>query len=183
MIYHQTSLVGAMVVESEPRGDERGSFARTMCRQEFVEHGLQADFVQQNSSVSAVAGTIRGMHFQLSPHTEAKFVRCIRGRIVDVIVDLRRSSPTFMQHEVFELSSTNNRMLYVPEGFAHAFQTLVDDCEVMYLVTAAYAPEAERGLRYSDPLLKIDWPLPVSNISPKDAAWPLLGEEPPAFFP
>lgn len=183
MIYHETSLADAVVVESEPRGDERGSFARTMCRQEFIEHGIKADFVQQNSSASALAGTLRGMHFQLSPHTEAKFVRCIRGRIVDVIVDLRRNSPTFMKHEQFELSATNNRMLYVPEGFAHAFQTLVDDCEVTYLVTAPYTPEAERGLRYSDPLLNIDWPLPVSNISPKDAAWPLLGTDPPVFFP
>ena len=182
MIFHPTELADATLVEMEVRGDERGSFARTMCRSEFEAHGLSADFEQQNTSVSAHAGTIRGMHFQLAPHTEAKFVRCIRGAIVDVIVDLRRGSPSFLRHGKFELSAANKRMLYVPEGFAHAFQTLEDDSEVTYLVTAGYAPEAERGLRYNDPRLGIDWPLPVTTISPKDAAWPLLGEGEPDFF-
>jgi dTDP-4-dehydrorhamnose 3,5-epimerase len=181
MIFHRTELADAFLIEAEVRGDERGSFARTMCRSEFEQHGLSADFVQQNTSVSAQAGTLRGMHFQLRPHTEAKFVRCIRGTIVDVIVDLRRGSPSFMRHGKFELSAANNRMLYVPEGFAHSFQTLVDDCEVTYLVTASYAPEAERGLRWNDPRLGIDWPLPVTTISPKDAAWPLLEGEPDFF--
>ena len=182
MNFHETTLADARLVEPIIRGDERGSFARTMCRSLFEEHGISADFVQQNTSVSAEAGTIRGMHFQLPPHTEGKFVRCIRGAILDVIVDLRRSSPTFMRHEGFELSAENHRMLWVPPGFAHSFQTLRDDTEVTYLVTAAYAPEAERGLRYSDPRLRIDWPLPVSTISPKDDAWPLLGEDEPDFF-
>nr|WP_294169696.1 dTDP-4-dehydrorhamnose 3,5-epimerase [uncultured Sphingomonas sp.] len=182
MIFHKTALADATLVEAVVRGDERGSFARTMDRALFEEHGLKADFVQQNTSVSAQAGTLRGMHFQLRPHTEAKFVRCIRGAIVDVIVDIRRGSPTFMQHGKFELSATNNRMLYVPEGFAHSFQTLVDDCEVTYLVTAAYAPDAERGLRWNDPRLGIEWPLPVTTISPKDASWPLLETDEPDFF-
>ena len=142
---------------------------------------MDASFVQQNASVSALAGTIRGMHFQHRPHTEAKLVRCTRGAIVDVIVDLRRGSPSFLDHEKFELSAENGRILYVPEGFAHAFQTLVDDCEVTYLVTASYSPEAEGGLRYCDPRLAIEWPLPVSNISPKDAAWPLLDGGPDYF--
>lgn len=182
MIYHPTSLADALLAEPEIRGDERGSFARTMCRAEFAEHGIVGEFVQQNSSVSVHAGTIRGMHFQLAPHTEGKFVRCIRGAILDVIVDLRRSSPSFMRHEGFELSAQNHRMLWVPPGFAHSFQSLSDDTEVTYLVTAAYAPDAERGLRYDDPRLAIDWPLPVTTISAKDAAWPLLGPDQPDFF-
>jgi dTDP-4-dehydrorhamnose 3,5-epimerase len=182
LIFHQTALVDAWLIDPEFRGDERGSFARTMCRKEFEDHGLNADFVQQNTSMSALAGTVRGMHFQLKPNTEAKFVRCIRGAIVDVIVDLRRRSRSFMQHGMFELSAANGRMLYVPEGFAHSFQTLVDDTEVTYLVTASYAPEAERGLRFSDPRLDIGWPLAVTTISQKDASWPLLESDEPAFF-
>jgi dTDP-4-dehydrorhamnose 3,5-epimerase len=182
MIFHQTRLRDALLIEPEIRGDERGSFARTMCRDEFAAQGVTVDFTQQNTSVSAQAGTLRGMHFQLAPHTEGKLVRCIRGAILDVIVDLRRSSPTFLAHEGYELSASNHRMLWVPPGFAHSFQTLTDDTEVTYLVTAAYAPEAERGVRYDDPRLGIAWPLPVSTISPKDASWPLLGEEQPNFF-
>lgn len=182
MIFRPTTLADALLVEPEIRSDERGSFARTMCRDEFSAQGIDADFVQQNTSVSAQAGTIRGMHFQLPPHTEGKFVRCIRGAVLDVIVDLRRGSPSFLQHEGFELSASNHRMLWVPPGFAHSFQTLSDETEVTYLVTAAYAPDAERGLRFDDPRLGIDWPLPVSTISPKDAAWPLLDDTEPGFF-
>lgn len=182
MIFDKTDLADAWLIAPEFHGDERGAFARTMCRAEFEKCGLNADFVQQNTSISAQAGTVRGMHFQLAPHTEAKFVRCIRGALVDVIVDLRRNSPTFMRHGIFELSAANNRMLYVPAGFAHAFQTLSDDTEATYLVTAAYTPEAERGLRYNDPRLGIEWPLPVSTISAKDASWPLLETDEPDFF-
>jgi dTDP-4-dehydrorhamnose 3,5-epimerase len=182
MILHDTSLADARLIELQPRGDERGWFARTMSRTEFEQAGLNADFRQQNTSVSANAGTLRGMHFQLGPHTEAKLVRCIRGAIVDIIVDLRLGSPSYLKHEKFELTPSNNRILYVPEGFAHAFQTLTEDTEVTYLVTADYTPEAERGVRYSDPRLGIDWPLEVTTISPKDAAWPLLGEGDPGFF-
>jgi dTDP-4-dehydrorhamnose 3,5-epimerase len=177
MIFHPTTLKDAFVIELEKRGDDRGFFARTMCRQEFGSHGLDTDYVQQNTSVSAHAGTIRGMHYQLPPHTEAKLVRCIEGEIVDIIVDLRRDSPSFMKHEKFTLSDRNRRQLYVPRGFAHAFQAISDNVEVSYLVSAAYAPAAERGLRFSDPRLGIEWPLPVTVISDKDASWPLLGDD------
>jgi dTDP-4-dehydrorhamnose 3,5-epimerase len=181
MIFQPTSLKDALLIEPQIRGDERGSFARTWDRRLFAEQGIEGVFVQQNTSVSAHAGTVRGMHFQLPPHTEGKFVRCIRGAILDVIVDLRCSSPSFLRHEGFELSIANHRMLWVPPGFAHSFQTLADDTEVTYLVTADYAPDAERGLRFDDPRLGIDWPLPVTVISPKDASWPLLDGEPDFF--
>ncbi|MBB4641401.1 dTDP-4-dehydrorhamnose 3,5-epimerase [Rhizorhapis suberifaciens] len=182
MIFHETTLKDAWLIEPELRGDERGSFARTMCRDEFARYGLATDYVQQNMSVSATAGTIRGMHFQRRPYTEAKLVRCVRGAILDVIVDLRTNSPTYLRHEGFELTAENHRQLYVPPGFAHAFQTLVDDIEVSYLVSAPYTPEAEGGVRYNDPLLGIKWPLPVSVISEKDANWPLLTAEGPGMF-
>jgi len=174
MIFHETSLKDAWLIEPELRGDARGSFARTMCRDEFAAHGLIADYVQQNMSVSALAGTIRGMHYQQPPFTEAKLVRCVRGAIVDIIVDLRGNSPTYLKHEKFELTAENHHQLYVPPGFAHAFQTLIDDIEVSYLVSAPYTPSAERGVRFSDPLLGIEWPRPVTTISDKDANWPLL---------
>ena len=174
MIFHKTSLQDAFLIELEKRGDDRGFFARTMCRQEFAAHGLDTDYVQQNTSFSAYKGTIRGMHYQLPPHTEAKLVRCIEGAIVDIIVDLRRDSPTYLKHEKFELTDANRRQLYVPRGFAHAFQAVSDDVEVSYLVSAAYTPAAERGVRFSDPRFGIEWPLPVTVISDKDANWPLL---------
>jgi dTDP-4-dehydrorhamnose 3,5-epimerase len=176
MIFHKTNLSDVWVVELEKRGDERGFFARTMCREEFAAHGMDTDYVQQNTSYSAHRGTIRGMHYQLPPHAEAKFVRCIAGAIVDIIVDLRRQSPTYMRHGQFELDDRNRLQLYVPRGFAHAFQTVSDNVEVSYLVSAPYMPTAERGLRYSDPRLDIQWPLPVAAISDKDASWPLLDE-------
>jgi len=182
MIFRETTLKDAWLIDVEPRGDERGMFARTFCRDEFSAYGLLTDFVQQNMSVSAQAGTIRGMHYQRAPYTEAKLVRCVRGRILDVIVDMRSASPTYLKHEAFELSAANRRQLYVPPGFAHSFQTLVDDIEVSYLVTAPYTPAAEGGLRYSDPLLAIEWPLPVTTISDRDAAWPLLDQEAEPIF-
>jgi dTDP-4-dehydrorhamnose 3,5-epimerase len=174
VIFHQTTLAGAFLIEPELRGDERGFFARTMCRDEFEAHGLNADFVQQNMSVSLSQGTLRGLHYQRPPNAEAKLIRCVRGKIWDVIVDVRPESPRYLHQEGFELSDENHRMLYVPEGFAHGFQTLTRATEVNYLVTATYAPEAECGLRYDDPKLGIGWPLPVSSISPKDTSWPLL---------
>ena len=174
MIYRETTLTDAWLIEVEWRRDERGGFGRTMDAREFEAHGMDSVYVQQNASVSAQAGTVRGLHFQRPPHAEAKLVRCLRGRILDVIVDLRRDSPTFMRHEGFELSAENGQMLYVPKGFAHGFQTLVDDVEVSYLVSAYYAPEAEGGLRHDDPQLGIRWPLPVTVLSAKDGAWPLL---------
>ena len=177
MKFIETELEDAWLVELEPRGDERGSFARSFSRDEFTERGLLADYVQANASVSAHRGTVRGLHFQRAPHTEAKLVRCVRGAILDVIVDLRSGSPTYLRHQGFELSASNRRQLYVPPGFAHGFQSLNDDIEITYMVSAQYTPTAEGGVRYDDPMIGIAWPLPVSVISDKDARWPLLKRE------
>ena len=176
MIFHQTTLNDACLIDLELRGDERGHFARSFCEDEFASHGLISQFVQQNLSRSARRGTLRGLHYQVQPHGEAKLIRCTRGAIVDVIVDIREESSTYLRHECFELTADNQRQLYVPPGFAHAFQTLCDDVEVSYLVSAKYAPAAERGLRYNDERLGIDWPQVVAPISEKDAAWPLLAD-------
>lgn len=180
MIFHDTELKDARLIELKLLGDERGAFARTFSRDEFAEAGMASVYVQQNMSVSTRAGTVRGMHFQRAPHTEAKLIRCLRGAILDVIVDLRAASPTYLRHQGFELSAANRHQLYVPPGFAHGFQTLVDDVEVSYLVSAAYAPAAEGGLRHDDPALGIAWPMPATVISAKDAAWPLLDPNDPA---
>lgn len=174
MIFKSTTLEGAFIVEMEPRGDDRGFFARVMCRDEFEAHGLIGDFPQINMSYSVHKGTLRGLHYQVEPHGEAKLVRCLRGAVMDVIVDMRPNSPTFRKHEQFELTADNRRQLYVPPGFAHGFLTLVDDAEVTYPVSARYEPSAERGVRYDDPALGIKWPVPVVHVSPKDATWPLL---------
>ncbi|UXZ53176.1 dTDP-4-dehydrorhamnose 3,5-epimerase [Halomonas sp. 7T] len=182
MLFHQTNLKDARLIELEPRGDERGFFARTMCRVEFERQGLLSDFVQQNTSFSAQRGTLRGLHYQRQPHAEAKLVRCLKGAIVDVIVDIRKDSETYLQHQLFELTDTNRLQLYVPPGFAHSFQTLTDDVEVSYLVSAAYHPEAERGLRYNDERLAIEWPIPPTVVSEKDASWPLISERNEALF-
>jgi dTDP-4-dehydrorhamnose 3,5-epimerase len=182
MIFRKTTLKDAYLIELEKRGDDRGFFARTMCREEFAGHGLDIEYVQQNTSFSARKGTLRGMHYQVPPYAEAKLVRCIKGALVDIIVDLRRGSPSYMKHECFELDEESRRQLYVPRGFAHAFQTVSDNVELSYLVSAPYVPSAERGLRYSDPVLGIRWPLPVTVISDKDASWPLLEREPAAVF-
>tara|TARA_R110002020_G_scaffold24842_2_gene81185 strand:+ start:317 stop:865 length:549 start_codon:yes stop_codon:yes gene_type:complete len=182
MHFHQTNLTDARLIELEPLGDERGFFARTMCRAEFERHGLLSDFVQQNTSFSAQRGTLRGLHYQRQPHAEAKLVRCIRGAIVDVIVDIREESATYLHHQLFELTAANRHQLYVPPGFAHSFQTLTDDVEVSYLVSAAYHPESESGLRYNDERLAIEWPTPPTVVSEKDASWPLISERTEALF-
>ncbi len=174
MIFTETALSGAFLVEPELRQDERGQFARTFCAREFEALGLNPTVAQGNVSFNYEAGTLRGMHFQRPPHAEVKLVRCTQGAIVDVIVDLRPESPTFGQHVAYELSAANRRALYVPERFAHGYQTLVADVEVSYQVSQFYAPQAEGGVRHDDPELGIAWPLEVSTISPKDAAWPLL---------
>ncbi|WFM70030.1 dTDP-4-dehydrorhamnose 3,5-epimerase [Halomonas sp. CKK8] len=176
MKFIETNLKDAFLIELEPRGDDRGFFARTMCRDEFANVGLNSDFVQQNTSFSVHRGTLRGLHYQTPPHGEDKLVRCLQGAIVDVIVDIRKDSPTYMQHQMFELTSRNRQQLYVPKGFAHSFMTLEDNVEVSYLVTATYAPGSEDGLRYDDERLGIEWPLPVSVISEKDSSWPLISE-------
>lgn len=172
MLFHQTTLKDAVLIDLEPRGDARGMFARTFCAREFEAAGLKTAFVQQNASVSVEKGTLRGMHRQEQPHAEAKLVRCVRGALLDVIIDLRPESPTYLKWEGFELTADNRRQLYVPEGFAHGFQTLTENVEVSYLVSAFYTPDAERGVRFNDPVFGINWPLPVTVMSDKDANWP-----------
>ena len=169
-----TPLAGAVVVELEPRADDRGFFARSFCREEFAAAGLEPAVEQCNVSFNHLAGTLRGMHLQVAPATEAKLVRCTSGAVLDSIVDLREDSATYLQSFSVELSAANRYALYVPPLFAHGYQTLVDGAEVMYQVSRAYTPGAERGLRYDDPALGLTWPLPVSVISEKDASWPLL---------
>ena len=149
---------------------------RIICSKDFAAHGLVGEFVQASISYNRSRGTVRGMHFQWPPSSEAKLVRCIRGAIIDVIVDMRPDSPTRLQHVAVELTAANRRSFYVPPYFAHGYQSLEDDTEVFYQVAGSYEPSAERGLRHDDPALGIEWPLPVSVISEKDAAWPLLDE-------
>jgi dTDP-4-dehydrorhamnose 3,5-epimerase len=176
MRFVETTLAGAMVVELEPATDHRGTFVRTFCADEFREHGLDPHVAQSNLSVTRQAGSLRGLHYQLPPRAESKYVRCLRGRIFDVIVDLRPASPTRLQHVAIELGADDNRALYVPALFAHGFQTLTDDVEVEYQMGASYAPELARGLRYDDPSLGIAWPRAVTDISERDTQWPLLSE-------
>ena len=156
------------------RTDERGFFARTFDRQEFLDAGLEPVVEQANLSFNHRAGTLRGMHYQVAPATEAKLVRCTRGAVLDVAVDLRPDSPSYLQHVAVELTANSRTALYVPPMFAHGYLTLEDACEVVYQVSAAYAPGAERGLRYDDPALGIAWPVPVAVVSEKDRDWPLL---------
>lgn len=172
MKFTETPLQGAFVVDLEPRGDDRGFFARTFCAREFREHGLDDRLVQGNMSFSRIKGTLRGMHYQLPPAAETKFVRCTRGAIFDVIVDLRPESPTYRRWFGAELTPENRRALYVPKMFAHGFMTLVEDSEASYLVGEYYSPEHERGFRYNDPVFAIEWPGEVNLISPKDENWP-----------
>jgi dTDP-4-dehydrorhamnose 3,5-epimerase len=174
MRFIATTLAGACIVEPEPHKDNRGLFARTFCAREFQNHGLTSAFVQCNSSWNARKGTVRGLHYQISPSSEAKLVRCTAGALWDVIVDLRPDSPTYLQHFGVELSSTNRRALYIPEMFAHGFQTLEDGTEVFYQMSDFYTPELARGLRYDDPKLAIKWPLAAVCISDKDQTWELL---------
>ncbi len=172
MIFTPTRLGGLWLVEMERHADERGYFARSWCRREFAEHGLDAAPAQASVSFNAKAGTLRGMHFQRPPHAETKLVRCTRGAIWDVAIDLRPGSPTRGQWQGFELTAENGAALYIPEGFAHGFQTLAAGSEAFYLISTFHAPEAAAGVRYDDPAFGVRWPLPVACISPRDAAWP-----------
>jgi dTDP-4-dehydrorhamnose 3,5-epimerase len=172
VIILETPLKGAFTIDLERRSDERGFFARTFCRKEFDAAGLNTQLVQCNLSYNYLRGTLRGMHFQTPPAAEVKVVRCTRGVICDVIVDLRPESPTYLSHYAVELSSDNGRALYVPEMFAHGYQALTEGAEVAYQVTEYYTPGCERGIRYDDAMLAISWPLPVTSISEKDATWP-----------
>ncbi|WP_431284612.1 dTDP-4-dehydrorhamnose 3,5-epimerase [Humitalea sp. 24SJ18S-53] len=174
MIFHKTPLETARLIELEKRGDARGFFARFFCEKEFAAEGLTTRFVQVNNSLSAKKGTLRGMHYQLPPAAETKLVRCIRGAFWDVIVDLRPDSPSFGKWYGAELSAENRLMMYVPHGFAHGFITLTEDAEALYMVDAFYAPEGERGLRWNDPAIGIQWPIAPEEISDKDQKWPDL---------
>lgn len=172
MKFGETTIAGVFEIDLERAEDERGFFARSFCMREFAARGLNPLVNQCSLSYSAVAGTLRGMHYQAPPHAEAKLVRCVRGAIYDVALDLRPSSPTFRRWHASELSAENRRMLYIPEGCAHGFQTLTDDTEVLYQISAAYVPAAARRLRWNDPAFDIRWPAAVSCISPDDAAQP-----------
>lgn len=173
MKFTDTAIAGAFVVEPEPRADARGTFARLWDQEEFRARGLSTAFVQCNDSVSHRRGTLRGLHYQAAPHGEVKLVRCVRGAVFDVAVDVRAGSPTFGRWFGVELSGENRRMLYVPEGCAHGYLTLADACEVIYPVTATYHPECERGVRWNDPRFAIAWPdVGPLSLSDKDRSWP-----------
>jgi dTDP-4-dehydrorhamnose 3,5-epimerase len=176
MIFVETELAGAYILELERRQDARGFFARAFCQKEFEAHGLKPVIAQANIASNPKKGTLRGMHFQFPPAAETKLVRCTRGAIVDIIVDLRPESPTYLRHIAVELNEDNQRALYVPERFAHGYQVLRDNTDTSYQVGEFYAPGLESGLRYDDPRLGLEWPLPVTLIADKDRAWKLLDE-------
>jgi len=176
MIFTETKLKGAFILELERREDDRGFFARTFCQREFEAHGLKPLIAQANVALSRKKGTLRGMHFQYPPAAETKLVRATRGAVIDIIVDLRPESPTYLQHVAVELSEDNHRAIFVPERFAHGYQTLADETETSYQVGEFYTPAAEGGLPHNDPRLALKWPLPVSVISPKDGAFKPLSE-------
>lgn len=170
--FYPTNLRDAVLIQLDRARDKRGFFARSFCVEEFAAHGLETNFPQHSISGSARMGTLRGMHYQRAPHGEIKLVRCTRGAILDVIIDIRTDSPTFRRWQEFELSPVNGRQLYIPKGFAHGFQTLSDDSEVNYLISEPYRPESACGIRHDDPTFQINWPLSVTEISEKDLCWP-----------
>lgn len=177
MIFTETKLKGAFILELKKIEDERGFFARSWCQKEMEEHGLTAQVVQTNVSFNPKKGTLRGMHYQVAPHEESKLVRCTRGSIFDVIIDLRPGSETYKQWQGVKLTSDNYRMLFVPEGFAHGYMTLEDNTEVTYQVSQFYTPGAEQGIRWNDPAFNVDWPLTPSILSEKDKAHPDFKDE------
>lgn len=172
MFFTEAKLKGAFVIGLDRKADLRGFFARTFCVQEFEAHGLSPRVVQCNMSYNRHRGTLRGMHWQAPPSAEAKLVRAVRGSVLDVIVDLRPGSPTYLQHVAVELTASNGQMLYIPEGFAHGFQTLEDETEVFYQMSEFHAPEQARGARWNDPAFGIAWPLPDPIMSDRDRTWP-----------
>lgn len=177
MIFHETPLPGAVLIEMERVADERGFFARTFCAEAFAERGLETQFVQCGTSFNEREGTLRGLHYQKSPHEEAKLVRCTQGAIYDVIVDLRKGSATFGQWFAAELSGDNGAMMYVPKGFAHGFQTLTDSAEVAYQISEPYRAGSAGGVRWDDPALAIDWPEAARRImSPRDRDLPFMDD-------
>ena len=176
MRFEPTPLDGAYLIHLERREDERGFFARAFCAKEFGEHGLETDYVQANLSHNTNAGIVRGMHYQKAPHQEVKLVRCVSGEIFDAIIDLREDSPTYRKWFGAKLSAENGALMHVPRGFAHGYQALTDGAMVHYMVSAYYAPDAEGGVHHADPAIGIEWPMPVSETSPKDAAIAMIGE-------
>jgi dTDP-4-dehydrorhamnose 3,5-epimerase len=176
MIFEPTSLQGSYLIKLQPILDERGFFVRTFCKKEFEVIGHEKEFVQMNQSYNKLKGTLRGMHYQLPPHQEIKLVRCISGSVYDVIIDMRKDSPTYLQYFGTELSAENFCMMYVPEGFAHGFQTLADHTSLVYHHTAVFAPGSEAGLRFDDQRIGINWPMPVACISEKDQQYPYMAE-------
>ena len=179
MIFRETELAGAFIVDIERRVDDRGFFARMFCQHEFEDHGLEPVIAQANIAYSARRGTLRGMHFQYPPAAETKYVRCTKGAILDVVVDLRPESATYLQHTTVELNEDNRRGIYVPRRFAHGYQVLSDGAETTYMVGEFYSPGDEGGLRFDDPRLGLVWPLPVADMSVKDAQWRSLDEAEP----
>lgn len=176
MLFTETPLKGSYLIDLEPIVDERGWFARTYCKNEFDTIGHSKEWVQLNHSFTRLKGTIRGMHYQLPPFSEIKMVRCILGAVYDVIIDLRKDSPTFLIYFGVELSAKNKRMNYIPEGFAHGFQTLTDDCELIYHHSQFYSPGVEGGLKYDDPKVNIEWRLPVNTISIRDNSYSFIND-------
>lgn len=174
MKFVELEIPGAYRIELAPIADERGSFTRTFCRRTWEERGLNAHVAQCNVTTNRRRGTVRGLHYQAEPHAEAKLIRVVRGRVFDVIVDLRPGSPTRLRWVAVTLTAGDHSLLYVPEGCAHGYQTLEEETELFYQMSAAYHPEAARGLRPEDPALAIPWPLPVSGISERDRSFPLL---------
>lgn len=171
MIFKETSLKDAFIVDLNRLDDDRGFFARTYCYNEFKEHGMVPEMVQANMSTNKVKGTLRGMHYQIAPHEEAKLVRCVKGALYDVIIDLRINSLTYKKWIGVELTADNQRALFVPKGFAHGFITLVDDTTAFYMVSQFYMPGAESGIRWDDPSIGIEWPIEIKVISKKDSSW------------
>lgn len=176
MIFRRLRLSGAYRIEIERQTDARGFFARTWCRREFRMHNLETDYAQASLSANPLRGTLRGLHFQSSPHWEVKLVQCVRGAIYDVIVDLRPRSATFRRWIGLTLTAESHDMLYVPAGFAHGFQTLENDTDVSYLISTFHVPVAAKGIRYNDPALGITWPIEVTRISEKDCRLPGIDE-------
>ena len=172
MIFREMPLKGAWLIEPEPVKDERGLFARVYCRDELAAHGLDPALAQSSVSWNARRGTLRGMHYQVAPHAEVKLIRCTSGAIYDVVVDLRPGSPTFRRWTAAELTAENRLMLYVPQGFAHGFQTLRDGTEVLYQISEFHHPESARGVRWNDPAFGIEWPMSDPLLSARDREWP-----------
>jgi dTDP-4-dehydrorhamnose 3,5-epimerase len=176
MIFEETKLKGAFIIDLKRLEDDRGFFARAFCQNEFSEHGLKPLIAQANIAFSKIKGTLRGMHFQFPPAAETKLVRCTRGAVWDIIVDLRPESPTYLDHIAVELTADNHRAIYVPERFAHGYQVLEENSETSYQVGEFYTPSSEGGLMYNDPRLGLTWPLRVTEVSVKDSKWKLLDQ-------